>query len=152
MRPELTEKQRKAKNAYLLKNYHITYEGYEALRKHQDYKCAICRKAENTFKTALAVDHDHITGETRGLLCWRCNRALGKFGDSIELVQRAAAYVTTPPLFILTGIRVFTAPGRIGTASRRKAIAKMNGTQPPKRRKRAKRKPRARSAKRTIKI
>ena len=152
MRPALSPAQARAKNAYLLKNYHITLERYEALRKHQDYKCGICRKPENQFKTALAVDHDHNTGEVRGLLCWRCNRALGKFGDSVELVQSAATYVTTPPLFILTGIRVFTAPGRIGTATRTKAIAKMNGTQPSKRRKRAKRKSSSGRGKRSIKI
>jgi len=41
----------------------------------------------------MAVDHDHITGEVRGLLCKRCNRALGILEDSIELLQRAIQYL-----------------------------------------------------------
>ena len=135
MKPPLNEKQRRQKDAYLQKNYHITLLQYNQLREHQDYKCAICRAPEANFKNGMAVDHCHKTGEVRGLLCWRCNRALGKFEDSIEKIRRAADYVTITPVEILFFGKKFTAPGKVGSKVRNKAIAKMNGLPTPKRRK-----------------
>lgn len=40
----------------------------------QDGKCAICEKPESAFKMRLSVDHNHKTGQVRGLLCYRCNK------------------------------------------------------------------------------
>ena len=57
----------------------MTWERYEQLLKDQSGVCAICKNPENVEGRALAVDHDHRTGETRGLLCTRCNHALGHF-------------------------------------------------------------------------
>jgi hypothetical protein len=54
----------------------------------QDGRCLICAEA-----TTLAVDHDHRTGEVRGLLCSLCNRALGHFRDAPVLCERAALYL-----------------------------------------------------------
>jgi hypothetical protein len=140
MKPALTATQAKAKNAYLLKNYHITYAQYEALRAHQEYACAICREPEGNFKTNMAVDHCHVAPcIVRGLLCWRCNRALGKFKDNATLLASAANYINFPPTYVLWGQSPVTAPGRVGSKARLKAIAKLNGTPTPKRRsKRAK--------------
>jgi hypothetical protein len=66
----------------------------ELLQKHGD-KCAICRaeNQSNGRRTRLAVDHCHTTGRIRGLLCHRCNTALGLLQDSPELLGRAAAYL-----------------------------------------------------------
>lgn len=50
--------------------------------------CEICQS-----QAELEVDHDHVTGRYRGLLCGRCNRALGLLGDSPELLARAALYL-----------------------------------------------------------
>jgi hypothetical protein len=55
--------------------------------------CAICRQPERTPGRALAVDHDHATGEVRGLLCGNCNRGIGFLGDSAELLESAAGYL-----------------------------------------------------------
>ncbi len=69
------------------------------MRKKQKDKCAICGNNE-TMKHArgtvnqLAVDHDHVTGKIRGLLCQRCNRALGLLRDDIAVLLSAAAYLT----------------------------------------------------------
>src|SRR5271170_3140027 len=96
MRPALGPKQVKAKDAYLRKHYNITLEFFELLRAYQLYQCAMCSRPENMFRTSFAVDHDHKTGEVRGLLCWECNRMLGKFRDNHVLLCAAAQYVTYP--------------------------------------------------------
>jgi hypothetical protein len=128
MSGHMTDKQKRTKDLYLRRTYHITLERYNELRKAQKYACAICQKHESEFKNSLAVDHDHITGEVRGLLCWQCNRSLGKFRDHMENLQRAAAYVTLPPLQKLVGVKVFTCPGRVGTKARLKLLKKFNAS------------------------
>lgn len=50
--------------------------------------CAICKRPKK-----LNVDHDHKTGEIRGLLCSRCNLGLASFGDSIEGLEKAIDYL-----------------------------------------------------------
>lgn len=136
MKPPLNDKQAKQKNAYLLKNYHITLEQYNEIRAFQDYKCYICLEPEANFKNGMAVDHSHShPAIVRGLLCWKCNRALGKFQDNAEHLGRAANYINFPPTYVLWGVSPLTAPGRVGSKSRTKAIAKLNGTTQPKRRK-----------------
>lgn len=60
----------------------------------QDGKCGVCRKPENG--KALAVDHCHETGRVRGLLCSKCNTAIGLLKDSRELLQRAERWVMEP--------------------------------------------------------
>lgn len=57
--------------------------------KQQDGRCAICNRKAKT----LCVDHDHDTGFVRGLLCFRCNQALGFFGDSTQSLERAVDYM-----------------------------------------------------------
>jgi hypothetical protein len=44
------------------------------------------------------LDHDHETGRARGFLCGRCNKGLGLLGDNIEGLERALAYLKSPPL------------------------------------------------------
>lgn len=59
---------------------------------NQDYGCALCGKPEDPRK-ALCVDHDHLTGTVRGLLCSGCNRGLGLLGDDLESIHRVVAYL-----------------------------------------------------------
>lgn len=65
----------------------------------QDGVCAICERPEKVIDPrngrikALAVDHDHGTGDIRGLLCQNCNKGLGNLGDSVEILMAAAAYL-----------------------------------------------------------
>lgn len=63
----------------------------EAL-KYQDYKCAICKRAEGDVRR-LCVDHDHKTGLLRGLLCDDCNMGLGLFRDNMEYIYEALSYL-----------------------------------------------------------
>lgn len=64
------------------------------LFERQDGQCAICGKPESKNPgKRLAVDHCHVTGTIRGLLCDNCNRGLGLLGDSLPAVLRAVRYL-----------------------------------------------------------
>ncbi len=65
---------------------------YQELMLKQNGLCAICLRPNASGKR-LAVDHSHSTNEYRGLLCDPCNRALGMFQDSIEILASASAYL-----------------------------------------------------------
>ena len=78
----------------LKRKFGITFEQFELLVILQNGLCAICRKKLDKH---LAVDHDHKTGEIRGLLCTNCNVGLGHFRDSGELLQRAIDYLVGWP-------------------------------------------------------
>lgn len=73
--------------------YGITLEQYNAMFDIQKGCCAICNKHQTEFKRRLSVDHCHETGKVRQLLCDLCNRALGYFKDSPELLETAASYL-----------------------------------------------------------
>jgi len=69
-----------------LKNaYGLTVADVDAMLDSQHGVCAICQTAP-----AAHVDHDHQTDKVRGLLCFRCNAALGQLGDDPLVVRRAA--------------------------------------------------------------
>jgi hypothetical protein len=72
-------------------NYGITIEEYESRLERQNGVCLICSSPPTTKR--LAVDHCHVTGEIRGLLCSKCNTALGLFNDSPELMKIAIEYL-----------------------------------------------------------
>jgi hypothetical protein len=74
----------------LMRKYGLTRENYEALLEEQSGRCGICGEP---FAQSPHVDHDHRTGRVRGLLCRRCNRAIGFFDDDPELLERAAAWL-----------------------------------------------------------
>ena len=73
--------------------YGLSIERYFEMVKDQDGKCKMCARAMPTnSKRPLAVDHNHKTGEVRGLLCYRCNGAIGIL-DNAELLQMAKVYL-----------------------------------------------------------
>jgi hypothetical protein len=83
---------RKKKNSALVARYGISIERFEELLEQQGFKCGICdSKLDAGFFTA--VDHCHETGLIRGILCSRCNTALGGFRDNPEILRRAIEYV-----------------------------------------------------------
>ena len=75
----------------LQQKYSITEEIYEKILKAQNGRCAICKCQQHYQR--LAVDHDHKTGQVRGLLCVQCNRGLGRFFDSELRLQSALEYL-----------------------------------------------------------
>lgn len=72
----------------------------ERLRKivmeEQEGRCAICEQRETKLKNGdvLTIDRDPVTGVVRGLLCSKCNMALGLFQDNAELLDRASLYLS----------------------------------------------------------
>jgi hypothetical protein len=87
------------RNLVLLKAYGMTEKDYEDLYNSQNGVCAICGKPETSIHNKtnkprrLAVDHDHATGKVRGLLCGSCNTAMGKFCDSVQVLQKVIMYL-----------------------------------------------------------
>lgn len=79
-----------------LKKYGLTYNEWTEMIQKQGNKCASCGGEEKGHNQhglmSLAVDHCHETGKIRGLLCHRCNRALGLLGDDANRVQALADY------------------------------------------------------------
>lgn len=93
------ERNVEAKQKFHLKyTFGITAEQYAAMLSEQGGVCAICKEREtftrNGKRRQLCVDHCHSTGRNRGLLCGKCNVALGYFLDSQELLQSAIAYLS----------------------------------------------------------
>jgi hypothetical protein len=76
--------------------YGITLEDYDEMLHQQNGCCAICgsNDAGGPGKR-FVVDHNHTTGEVRGLLCNNCNRALGYFMDSPRSISKALDYLYT---------------------------------------------------------
>lgn len=74
--------------------YGISEESYNSIRTIQKGRCKICKMPENIAKGKnLVIDHDHKSGQVRGLLCKNCNAGIGMLGDSTKRLLRAAIYV-----------------------------------------------------------
>ena len=86
--------------SYIFRNYGITLDTYYQIYKEQKGKCYICQQEGFTIKDSirisLLIDHDHMTGKVRGLLCPNCNRALGLLKDDLEYINRAKEYLLKP--------------------------------------------------------
>lgn len=84
---------KRSRSIHLRINFGLTMEDYEKLFTAQNGCCAICGAPQSELKRRLAVDHNHITGQIRGLLCFRCNASIGKFGDDPEMLLKAVSYL-----------------------------------------------------------
>ncbi len=79
-----------------LYKYDLTEQEFNKLYRIQRGACSICMAVpENPLD--LQVDHDHETGEVRGLLCGFCNRGIGMFYDRQYALARAIRYLDDPP-------------------------------------------------------
>ena len=92
------KEQGRIRNAELNRKYGIGLDKYLEIYTAQDGQCAICGTAKITVRgdgteLSLSVDHDHNTGEIRGLLCQKCNVLLGFAGDDIGILERAIGYL-----------------------------------------------------------
>lgn len=80
------------KNIILKKNFRITINDYQKMLEDQRGRCGICGNEAEDGRY-FSVDHDHDTGQIRGLLCGNCNRAIGQLQDSPEILKKAIIYL-----------------------------------------------------------
>lgn len=90
---------RKHRDRITARRHGLTLEQYQELVFKQHGVCAICYKPETTIHAGskqvqpLAIDHNHETKKVRGLLCSRCNTALGLLDESCERAQSLISYL-----------------------------------------------------------
>lgn len=73
------------------KKYGLSKEEYDTMYEAQEGRCAIC--CQTPQETRLCIDHCHVSGVVRGLLCRKCNIALGFLQDDVDIIERAAQYL-----------------------------------------------------------
>jgi hypothetical protein len=85
------------RNYDLLHRFGITSDQYNRMLDKQNGVCAICGNRETRRIhgkiCVLSVDHSHVTGRVRGLLCNRCNKVLGIMDENTNLFQRIVSYL-----------------------------------------------------------
>lgn len=82
----------KKRQAQWIKRYGITLEQYEEMYDNQKGVCKICKNTCSS-RLCLSVDHCHKTGKVRGLLCVKCNTALGMLNDDVHKFKTAIEYL-----------------------------------------------------------
>lgn len=87
-----TKQDRPWHTRHIERTYGISIDEYNRILMEQHGTCAICCGVPKGRKS-LAVDHDHTTGQVRGLLCEKCNIGIGSFKDDPMLMQTAIAYL-----------------------------------------------------------
>lgn len=92
---------RQARAAGYCTNHHrrfrrfgITHTEFEGLLRRQRGQCAICHTGKPGASGEWCIDHDHVTGQIRGLLCSRCNSGIGMLQDDPKIISAAAQYVS----------------------------------------------------------
>jgi hypothetical protein len=94
----------KAHDAMVVRTYGLAPGDYERLLASQGGRCAVtgCRATGKTKR--LAVDHDHRTGEVRGILCGVHNQLIGYNRDNPEAFRSLADYLDNPPARKVLGL------------------------------------------------
>lgn len=72
-----------------LKKLGLSWDDFERLLKEQEDRCFVCKRED----VVLCIDHDHVTGKVRGLLCHNCNLGVGNFKDNPDFLRKAANYL-----------------------------------------------------------
>jgi hypothetical protein len=84
----------KRRNTTLKRKYGLCLDDFSRMMQEQEGKCAICLvKAEDTMNKKLYVDHNHLTGAVRALLCNSCNSGIGFLREDLGIIQRASDYL-----------------------------------------------------------
>lgn len=80
----------RGKKYHVERTYGIAFETFTKMVQEQNGACYICRKIP---KSGLVIDHDHVTGKVRKLLCHRCNMALGYGKEDPNVFNRMISYI-----------------------------------------------------------
>lgn len=94
--PSTANGKRSVKNSGLKVKYGIDQKEHDALLEKQKGKCACCGVVLDSSTKELIPQVDHVhdaTKRVRGLLCGSCNRGLGQFKDSVEVLRKAVVYL-----------------------------------------------------------
>ncbi len=102
-RANLPSQREYERNRKLFAKYGITWAQWHELVIGQSGLCAICG---GQLSGKMCVDHDHETGQIRGMLCNNCNRALGYFGDDSAILRSAVKYLETASSRVSVGREV----------------------------------------------
>lgn len=94
------EQHLKDRNSALRRNYKIDTKTYNNMAAKQGGKCLICGQKENRYKY-LCVDHNHKTGKIRGLLCNKCNAAIGLVNENTDTLIKMIEYLKAYDLAVL---------------------------------------------------
>ncbi len=77
----------------LFGEFGATHAEVDAMLRDQQGRCAICRTDRPGAADEWCIDHDHVTGHVRGLLCGSCNLAIGLLKDDPTVLDTAANYI-----------------------------------------------------------
>lgn len=80
-------------NKHLKATYGITFNDYRKMFDEQHGCCKICGRHQVEFQKRLSVDHNHVTGKVRALLCHNCNSILGDAREKIDVLEKAINYL-----------------------------------------------------------
>lgn len=75
-----------------LKRFGLTEDSYKLMLDRQNNSCAICKKIFIPTSKAY-IDHCHLSGRVRGILCMNCNIALGHVNDNVTIIQKMIDYL-----------------------------------------------------------
>ena len=74
--------------------YGLTPEQYKMILKRQKNKCTVCpTKLSKLSSKEIHIDHNHKTGKVRGILCQKCNLALGLLLESVNIIKSLLNYI-----------------------------------------------------------
>jgi len=82
-----------ARSRHLHCRYGITLDDYNNIFKEQNGRCAICGRHQMELKNKLYIDHNHVTGAIRGLLCSKCNSVIGLVFEDVNILKEVICYL-----------------------------------------------------------
>jgi hypothetical protein len=87
------EGKKSSANTKLKRRFGLTLVQYEQKVVDVGGNCEICGATKSYNGHRLAIDHDHDTGDFRGILCKSCNLGIAAFQDNVSLMEKAIAYL-----------------------------------------------------------
>lgn len=79
--------------SHLKIHFNMTPEQFNQILLQQNNRCAICEESLLNSRRGRIVDHSHVTGKVRGIVCHKCNVGIGMLRDNILIVRSALAYL-----------------------------------------------------------